>query len=466
MSQSHNRVVHRTAPNMEMQFKGHIEWSRDIIWDKPMVQTKERERHKEIDTWLSNSGLLCRIYNGEYMFVDTANYWCNLASVEAMGRINELVGILNATVNIDRSIRQFHKYIIKRCNVNVGKPIPTSVCIGVYRLEIEVDEEKETIRFMECRQLIQNQKTANPAVGGVCIMPIDTDTIPRFYEFPGRGEILTATMKLFPDLRGLLTMLWHIGNCLIDPVSRPKCLMAGGPGGSGKSFVLQQIFACLTGCCGVLPDGSLVGKSRSMPSEIAEVIASCRMAVCYDVDLEKDPLNMSIFKNISGSDYIRVGYNSVKTNCSLTLATNGVVDIDKQPGYLDDAIMRRTASVFMNVNALTIPPSIVPEDSESRLDFSCAAMYIRMTYEHMPISPYDLLLSMCQSKIDTAIEYIEETLSDIAVPDGLEVINILSEILSIPPDSVVFKAKLVTPLCVMICGQYTILRGLTVRKGP
>lgn len=449
---------------METKSKGHIEWRKDVVWDKPMVQTKDRERHKEIDTWLSNSGLLCRIYNGEYMFVDTSNYWCNLASIEAMGRINELVGILNATVNIDKSIRQFHKYIIKRCNVNVGKSIPTSVCIGTERLEIEVDEDGETIRFMESRPLIQIEKTANPIVAGVCIMPIDTDTIPKFYEFPGRGEILTAMMKLFPDLRGMLTILWHVGNCLVDPVSRPKCLMLCGPGGSGKSFVLQQIFACLTGCCGVIPDGSLVGTSKSMPSEIAEVIASCRMALCYDVDLDKDPLNMSIFKNISGSDYIRVGYNSVKTNCSLTLATNGVVNIDKQSSYLEDAIMRRTASVFMNVNALTIPPGIIPEDSESRLDFSCAAVYIRMTYEHMPISPYDLLLSMCQSKIDTAMIYIEETSSEIDVFDGLEVINILAAILNISSKFVIFKAKLVTQLSVMQCGKYTILRGLTPRR--
>lgn len=460
----HNLVVCDTISKMATSSKGHFEWRKDVKWDKPMVQTKDRERYKEIDTWLSNPGLLCRIYGGEYMFVDTSNYWCNLASIEAMGRINVLVGILNATVNIDKSVRQFHKYIVKRCNVNVGKQIPTSVCIGTERLEIEVDETADTIKFDDCRPLLTVERSADPAVSTVCIMPIDTDVIPKLYEFPGKGEILTGIMKLFPDLRSLVTILWHIGNCLVDPVSRPKCLMVCGPGGSGKSTLLQQMFACLTGCCGVLPDGSLVGKSRSMPNEIAEVIASCRMALCYDVDLEKDPLNMSIFKNISGSDYIRVGFNSVKTNCSLTLATNGVVDIDKQPEYLDDAIMRRTASVLMNVNALSIPTSIIPEDSTSRMDFSCAAIYIRMTYEHMPISPHDLLLSMCQSKIDDAVQYITETSSEINVFDGIEVINILAQILKISAKSVVFKATLITPLAVMRFKHYTILRGLTVRR--
>lgn len=70
--------------------------------------------------------------------------------------------------------------------------------------------------------------------------------------------------------------------------------MLYGPGVSGKSTILQMIYACLTGFCGVLPDGSLVGRAKSMSGEITDVIAGCRMVLCYDVDLEKDQLNMSI----------------------------------------------------------------------------------------------------------------------------------------------------------------------------
>ncbi len=450
---------------MEDSSDGSILWRKDIKWDKPLVQNdKDRERYDEIDAHLANSGLLCRIYGGEYMFVDTSNVWCNLASIEAMGRLNTLVGITNATVNIDKSVRQFQKYIIKRCNVNVGKPIPTSVCIGTERLEIEVDQESSTITFMECRTLLKVTRRADKIVGSVCIMPIDTDVIPNVYRFPGESLILMALMKLFPDMRSLTTILWHIGNCLVDPISRPKCLMVCGPGGSGKSTLLQQIFSCLIGCCGVLPDGSLVGKNKSMPSEITEVIASCRMALCYDVDLDKEPLNMAIFKNISGSDYIRVGPNSIKTNCSLTLATNGVVNIDKQPDYLDDAIMRRTTCILMNVNALSIPSSFIPEDSVSRMDLVCAAIYIRMTYEYIPIAPYDLLLSMCQSKIDEVLEHVIESKEDIDLFDAVSVVHILSAILNITAEAVVFKAKLISPLSVVQYGSYTALRGLTVRR--
>lgn len=443
---------------------GVFQWKADAEWDKPMVETKERERYDEIDKWLFYPGLLCRIYGGEYMFVDTANYWCNLASTEAVGRLNTMVGILNATVNIDKSAKQFHKYIVKRCNVNVGKPIPTSVCFGTRRLEIVLDEMTNEILFSNCRVLLNViSKNANPAVSTACIMPIDTDTIPTRYAFPGRGEILISLMKLFPDLRSLYTILWHIGNSLVDPVSRPRCLMLSGPGGSGKSRVLQHVFSCLTGCCGILPDGSLVQEKKSMPDEVAEVVASCRMAVCYDVDLESRLLDMSTFKNISGSDYIRVGYNSVKSNCSLMLATNGVVNIDKQPEYLQDAIIRRTSTVLMNVNALDISPSSMPEDSESRVDFACAAIQVRLQYDSMPISPLDFLLSICQSKIDIALQHIYETRDPISLFDGLLVLNTLSKILNVSRDSITFKAKLISPLTLLYCNDRAILRGLKTK---
>lgn len=62
-----------------------------------------------------------------------------------MGRINTMVGITNATVNIDKSVKQFYKYIMKRCNVNVGKPLPVSVCIGTRRLEVLMEEENRVL---------------------------------------------------------------------------------------------------------------------------------------------------------------------------------------------------------------------------------------------------------------------------------------------------------------------------------
>lgn len=41
------------------------------------------------------------------------------------------------------------------------------------------------------------------------------------------------------------------------------------------------------------------------------------MAICYDVNLEAESLNMSIFKNISGAEIVRVRKVSYRICCSL-----------------------------------------------------------------------------------------------------------------------------------------------------
>lgn len=443
---------------------GFISWRPDENWLKTLVRSKSKLRNDEIERWLNKLLLLCRINGGEYMFVDTANYWCNLASDEALGRLNVIVDIINATVNLSASTRQFYKPIVKRCNANIGKPLPTSVCIGTERLEIEIGNDPNTIVFQTCRQLINTVPSSDEIVGTVCIMPVDIDIIPEIYTFPGQGNILHILMRLFPDLRTYTTILWCIGNCLVDPVYRPKCLMLCGPGGSGKSTLLQQVYSCLLGCCGVLRDGSLVGAEKSMSDEISLVVASYRMALCYDMGMDKHPLNMPIYKNISGSDYVRVGHASIKTNCSLMLATNGLVDIDAQPGYLEDSILRRTVSVLMNVNAIDIPNDSIPEDLGSRLDFCCAAIYIRLQYEHMPISPLDLLLTLCQSKIDEVLEHVEESTLEPNLIEAVQAVDIISVILEMSSRELLFKARLVSPMCVVTYNNYSFLRGLKSRS--
>ncbi|KAI1906218.1 hypothetical protein LOZ61_006776, partial [Ophidiomyces ophidiicola] len=391
-------VNHTTGSNMS----GHIAWKKDVDWEKPMVQTKGRERFDDIDKWLYRPGLVCRIYGGEYIFIDTSNYWTNLASSEAMSRVNSLVGILNATVNYEKSIRAFLKYIVKRCNSRVGKSIPTSVCIGTKRLELDLDRETRSIRFYDSRPLLDDiSHNIHAGVAGVCIMPIDTIAIPEAYTFPGKGDIVNYLQKLFPDMRDFMTIIWHIGNCLVDPIARPKSVMLCGPGGSGKRY------------------------TKSMHPDVAEVIASNRMAICYDVDLEKDQLNMGVFKNISGSDYIRVGHISY---------------LDKQPQYHTDAIMRRVVCVLMNVAALSIPATVVPEDPESRMDFACFCIYM-----------------------DEACMYIEETFDFITVFDGLGVISVLSKLLEMTSEEIIFKSKLISSMSVIDIDGTTAIRGLRLR---
>lgn len=302
-----------------------LTWAKDVQWYKPFVKYKGSDRFDVLDA-LSQKGLFVKANDERYMFVDVLNHWCNLASKVAMIRLCGLMDIKNATVNYPNATEAYNEYIIKRCDANEASTLPVSVCIGTMRLEVTIIPEKKTLMFTESRTVIDREgKTGNvPAiVYQCCIMPIRSTIHPTVYVFPGKCDLLGYIAQLYPDPRDLVTLLWHIGNCVVDPVSNPKSLMLYGPGGSGKSTVLRVIANVLGSCCGLLPDGCLTSLNNGMPVAVASVIAANRMAVCYDVALDKFPLNMAVFKNISGSDYVRVGELSVKTNCSLTIGTNG-----------------------------------------------------------------------------------------------------------------------------------------------
>lgn len=447
--------------------KGSLRVRRDALWDKPLVQLGNRGRFNIIDKQFYKPGLMCRINGGEYMFIDTANYWCNLASPELITRVNAVMDITNATVNFEKAIQSYIKYLIKRCNAKVGKSIPTSVCIGVERLEVQFDIDTGVIEFLPSRVLVEGISTdVNAVVSTACIMPIDLTYIPVQYEFPGEGTVLQYLIKLFPSEQDFLMVLWVIGNSILDPVTRPKSMMLLGPGGSGKSTLLKLINAALTGCCKVLPDGSLTTKSNSMSEKVINAVVSARMAICYDVNLEEDSLNMNIFKNISGSDDIRVGDVTCKSSCSLMLATNGRIDVDKQPLYHEDAIMRRVVCITMRVAALSIPEQVPPDEQDIKIDLICASLYCRLRYEYLPVTPISTLVTLCGSKLDQALVHLRGTRNHVSSIDGGQVLQMLSKVLKLSHDQIVFKAKLISPYAVTTAGGIDILRGVTTQLDP
>lgn len=454
----HRCASHATQTRQEM---GSIQWSEDPHWVTPMVSYHGGERFRALDELLYHRGLLCNIEGNQLVFVDTSNSWCNLASPTAMVRINAVMDINNATVNFDKSLSAYISHILKRCDSNVGGVVPTSVCIGSTRFEIDAESQPGTIIFERSRTIIPCKRQRVPTeVYSVCCMPVATHIVPTMYTFPGLCTMLGFLAQLFPDSRDLVTALWHVGNCLLDPSDNPKSVLLCGPGGSGKSTFIRAVYSCLQSCCGTLPDGSLTSNLRQMPTAVAQVITSCRMAVCYDVDLEKEGLNMAVFKNISGSDYIRTEYVTCKSNCSLIMAANGVVNIDNQSVYKSDAIMRRVVSIYMDVAALSIPKGRIPNNPDDKLDFVCAAIHTRLRYDHIPLSPPNLVLTMCANKYDLVMEMVEETSEPLTTIDCEAVLSVLSYALGVTTKEVIFKARLVSPLTTFEMGGAIYIRGL------
>lgn len=426
-----------------------------------MVTYRGSEKYRALDTALYDKGLLCNVDGNQLVFVDTSNSWCNLASPVAQMRINALLEVTNATVNFGKSLTPYIDHILKKCDSNVSGVIPTSVCIASSRLEIDIESEPGVVVFSRSRTVIPKKVSKVPAeVYSLCYMPIATHISPTRYTFPGLCTMLGFIAQLFPDPRDLVTVMWHQGNALVDPSENPKSLFLYGPGGSGKSTLLRAMYNSMQRSCATLPDGSLTSNLRQMPPAVADAITSCRMAVCYDVDLEKENLNMAVFKNISGSDYIRTEYVTCKSNCSLTMAANGLVDVDKQPVYNTDAIMRRVISVYMGVAAMFIPIEKMPNNPDDKLDFACACIHTRLKYDYMPLSPRNVVLTLCSSKYEVVMGMIEETHEELSKVDCEGVLSVISYAIRATPREVAFKAKLLSRSVVFDMDGVTYIRGL------
>ncbi|KAG9242102.1 hypothetical protein BJ878DRAFT_556377, partial [Calycina marina] len=249
---------------------------------------------------------------------------------------------------------------------------PVSVCIGTERLSLEVNVLDRSLTFSTVPAYPMARRGAKipDFVYGLCYQPADHINIPETYTFPGVGKILNFLKPLFPDVRSMITYMWIIGNAARDPVARLRCLMLCGPGGAGKSTAIRLVSAALSGRVGMLPDNILTKTYEGVEDKVAQVIVRSRIVTCYELDLNNKRVNMSMFKNITGSDIIiKVGEFSSKAVCSMIIATNGLPDVQRDPEFTTDALSRRVACIKMDVDTAEAKFETDPSDPVEKTDY-------------------------------------------------------------------------------------------------
>lgn len=460
---------------MTHQSQGHLEWEADEGWNVPRYESPYSKRHLALRSVFINPGLVCN-FNGQNMiYLAEENHWDNLASYSAMVSINLAMDMDNVTVNYDKSFAPYVRFLEKRCRVRTARYPPLSVCIATQRLTVNMTEDGEGIQLDTCPPLLEPlTKDMHPSILAVAYQPITIDKYPKLYRYPGLSTVIDYISGLYPNVIDMYTMMWIIGNSLVDPIVRPRTVMLAGPGGSGKSTVLRAIHSTMAGCCTMIPDGSLTSNDEGMSESIAASVVSSRMVICYDVDLERRNMNIGVFKNISGGDYVHVGMINAKSACSLALATNGLPNISDEPLYTSDAVVRRLVIVPMIVDVLGSgsadqEATAAEEYAEPRsivdyMDFACACIYTRLKFSHMPIAPMTLLLTITCSKFAEAETKITEAVD--RPPTRVEatsVIHIISELISCTPRQVITKCTLVSKFSVGYDNGFAFIKGLRTK---
>ena len=326
------------------------------------------------------------------------------------------MGMESASVKFGDAFSPYVDFLERHAVDNIASPIPQSICIGTTRLRVAYNPSG--LELTECESLLSTLPDKGFAIPSrLCYSSIAARHWPQKWSRTQSFPMYRMLSPLFVDPVEMKTVEWAIGNALVDPHSFSKAVILFGEGGKGKGTFLGALTIVLMGCIGTIPDGALVSLSRGLPAEIASTIVSNRIVTAGDVGSVGDSTNLAIVKTITGHDYIPVPPTRAKSACTLFFASNRLDDPCANPEWASPAIMRRAIVVHMSA---VLPEGLeanVPQDPVSRIDFALRCVHTRLAYNHMPVSPLSVIITILGSRYEDAMKYLapmdhEDTLDE------------------------------------------------------
>lgn len=361
------------------------------------------------------------------------------------------MGMESASVRYVDAFKPYITFIEMNAMDNVAERIPTSICIGTSR--IRVNRNRDSLDLMQCEPVLHLTSTSEQynKIAALCYMPLAIRGWPSKWERTQSYPMYKFIRPLFADERELLTLEWVIGNGLLDPSKFSKALILFGEGGTGKSTLLAALNIALMGCCGSIPDRALLNIRNSDVEAINHIIVSNRFVTAGDVGGLDDSTNLPIIKTITGHDYVSIPPLRARSACSLFYATNRLDDPMVNQEWKTTQIMRRVVVVPMDTNAEDVlEEDMIPQDHISRLDFVLRCVHTKLTYPHMPVSPYSLICTLAGSRYDEIAQWItERDNEDITEDEHMMVSSMFGGILGVSVTEVGELARKISFSCVV-----------------
>lgn len=419
-----------------------IELVPDDGWDNQIVPGGSPRGFKGIRTTLLDYGLVAYSHGNTYIFLSASNSWSVFVSSEAQVQLCSIVGSENASVNYLAACIPYIGFLEKHALRTSS--IPTSICIGTWRMSIFLKEEDNKLILQKAKNIASVGETLDERTSSFCVMPCSFDELPTSWSPGGSQRLLRYLLVLFPDPKELDTIRWIVGNAILDPGTISKFLLLYGPGGTGKSTVIKAIEALLRGCCSTIKPGTLTDPKDDINMDTAKAIASNRMLTAGEINLETNKLNLHNVKVMTGHDSIAVPPIKVTTRCSIVAGCNDLPDPSIQKSWTSTAISRRVVVVVMNVKTALIPKLQMPDTVEDLQDFLLSCVYTKLMHPTMPISTRCILYTVLGDKYNEISKKIEidENVTDQEIFDANTQIEIYLEL---PLHSLGELAGLVSP---------------------
>lgn len=362
----------------------------DDGWDGKLVQSKTGTKFDILKKELIDKGLVSYYEGNTYIYLIQSNVWAPFINSEAQRQLCDITGSESATVNYLSASEPYFSFLQKRA-FRIAS-VPQSICIGTWRLVITT-LENGGLKLDKSQDIANADINLDIRIRSFCAMPCALQYIPTAWVPDGEQRLYKYLRVLFRDPVELQTIMWIIGNALVDPGYSSKFLLLYGPGGTGKSTFIKCIENMFVGCCGTISSSSLTSR-YDMDEKTARIIASMRVVTAGDINLSTQKLNTHIIKQATGHDTLSIPPFKVTTRCTIVAGANDLPNPIDQPDWCTPAISRRAVVVPMEVSTIKIPNVTVPTNPEELLDMILACVNLFLRTPIMPISPRSVLYTI------------------------------------------------------------------------
>lgn len=357
--------------------------------------------YENLQRKLIQKGLTAYSKGNIYVYQVASNSWSTLASEEVQIQINSITGAENASVSYAGAATPFARFI-RKCSRRTTA-IPVSICIGTRRLKVAQTEGG--LILVESEPIAHVAEGLDARIASFCVMPCDFDMYPTMWKNVP-GKLFRYLQVLFNNPVDLMTIMWLVGNGLIDPGMLSKFLLLHGTGGTGKSTVIRAIERACIGCCATIGGASLTSRRIELHPDVAKLVVSHRFVTAGEIGASS--LNTQALKEMTGHDTLAIKPLSTVARCTVVAASNQLPDPSVTTEWTSTAMTRRSVIVPMNVLTKTLPHVKEPDTAEDNIDFIMHCVYIRTIHPSMPISIKGILQTILGNEYYLLVDSLEE----------------------------------------------------------
>ncbi|KAF8057794.1 hypothetical protein FPV67DRAFT_1677020 [Lyophyllum atratum] len=254
------------APCVDFQRNELRKYHVEENWTENMCAIPVSEAEMCLRRNLTDIGLVTEVAGRTCVFLNGSNWWVPIEHPDALKMVCSAAGITNVPVNFATSASAFMIHINSAATMNRAPPIPRSVCIGISRLTVLESSDGESIMFETVS--VPPRLLSNGLLSGklrsLCLMPIINPLYPTIVKKGFKCMPYEYFCRFVTVRKEIDTIMWVVGNSILDPVSTARCVFLTGEGGTGKSSLCNYVYECLGKCAFVVDTSILYGYASEM----------------------------------------------------------------------------------------------------------------------------------------------------------------------------------------------------------